>query len=59
MNEKSLKEIVDDCMELVNIKQRCKAPVIPRICLVGPRGSGRKTQAKLLAKTFNLIHGVC
>ncbi|GLV31093.1 uncharacterized protein CBL_12166 [Carabus blaptoides fortunei] len=56
MNKKTVEEIVGDCVELVNIKQRCKAPIIPRICLVGPRGSGRKTQAKLLAKTFNLIH---
>ena len=27
-----------------------------RICVVGPLGSGRSTQAKLVAETYNVVH---
>lgn len=48
--------MTDECLQLIGIKRRYNAPIIPRVLILGPRGSGRKTQAKLLAKKFNLIY---
>jgi hypothetical protein len=41
----------------INEKPASNAPFLPRIALLGPTGSGRTTQAKLLANRYNLVYG--
>ena len=36
---------------------RSHAPITPRILLIGPYGSGRRTQAKALANKYDIING--
>ena len=36
---------------------RSAAPHIPRVILIGPRGSGKTTQAIQLADKYNLVDG--
>lgn len=43
-------------MQLIKIRQGI-APLKPRVLIIGPRGSGRNTQAKLLMQHLNLVHG--
>lgn len=54
LNEKQLHEIVSECIDISRIRKSDKA-IKPRIILLGPRGSGRKVQAKMLAQTFNIV----
>lgn len=56
IQQRSLQEIVMECVSILNIKP-AKYPIKPRVLILGPRGSGRKTQAKLLAENLGLIHG--
>lgn len=35
------------------------APLKPRVLIIGPRGSGRNTQAEMLKNHLGLIHGKC
>lgn len=51
-------DVVTRCLEVIKIKKGHRGPIKPRIALIGPRGSGRKTQAQLLMKTNGMIHGV-
>ncbi|XP_044258974.1 adenylate kinase 8 [Tribolium madens] len=53
--QRSLSEIVTECIEILNIKP-AKYAIKPRVLILGPRGSGRKTQAKLLVEGLGLIH---
>lgn len=36
---------------------RTHAPITPRIILIGPYGSGRRTQANALAKKYEIVNG--
>jgi adenylate kinase len=40
-------------------KHRSSAPHMPRIVLLGPPGSGKNTQAALLAKKYNIVNVSC
>ena len=40
-------------------KHRSSAPHMPRIVLLGPPGSGKNTQATLLAKKYSIVNGAC
>lgn len=42
-------------MAFISRPPRSTAPITPRIVLIGPVGSGRKTQAKALAKKYNIV----
>ncbi|KAK4883554.1 hypothetical protein RN001_006873 [Aquatica leii] len=56
LERKSIFEIVEECYEYIKIKKGVGGPKQPRIVLLGPRGCGRKTQARLLEENLNLIH---
>ncbi|CAG2060905.1 unnamed protein product, partial [Timema podura] len=53
---KSMERVVEDCVLLIRLMKHCGAPSLPRIVLLGPRGAGKRTQAKLLRDRFNLVH---
>lgn len=48
LDDSDLETLVTKCVELICIEHIEKGPKQPRIVLIGPRGCGRKTQAKLL-----------
>jgi hypothetical protein len=37
---------------------RSYAPITPRILLIGPYGSGRRTQANALSKKYDIVNGM-
>ena len=43
-------------MDFISRPARSHAPVTPRILLVGPYGSGRRTQASALAKKYDIVN---
>lgn len=49
-------DVVTKCIQLMNVRDGYGGPIRPRVVILGPRGSGRKTQAKLLAETMNLVY---
>ncbi|XP_045469391.1 adenylate kinase 8 [Harmonia axyridis] len=55
LKQMSPDEVAKTCIELMKIRGG-KISITPRVLIIGPRGSGRKTQAKLLAKTLNIVH---
>ncbi|KAJ8955052.1 hypothetical protein NQ314_006930 [Rhamnusium bicolor] len=55
LGKRNVPEIVFECIELSKIRKASK-PVRPRVIIIGPRGSGRKTQAKLLAENLDIVH---
>ncbi|VEN43191.1 unnamed protein product [Callosobruchus maculatus] len=54
LGDQMFPKIVQDCLELCKVRKAVK-PIQPRVLIIGPRGSGRKTQAKLLAEKLGLI----
>ncbi|KAL3277657.1 hypothetical protein HHI36_013003 [Cryptolaemus montrouzieri] len=48
-------EVGNNCIEIIKCRKG-KISITPRVVLLGPRGSGRKTQGRLLAKTMNVVH---
>ncbi|KAF5286400.1 hypothetical protein FQA39_LY16320 [Lamprigera yunnana] len=56
LNQKNLYEVVEECYQHIKVKKNFGGPKQPRIVLLGPRGCGRKTQARLLEENLNLIH---
>ncbi|CAH0552930.1 unnamed protein product [Brassicogethes aeneus] len=55
LQQKSLDKIIIEC---VNASKLRSGPnfIKPRIIIFGPRGSGRKTQARMLAAKLNLVY---
>ncbi|XP_017776127.1 PREDICTED: adenylate kinase 8 [Nicrophorus vespilloides] len=49
-------DVVSKCVELISIERIEDGPKQPRIVLLGPRGCGRKTQARLLQSKLDIIH---
>ncbi|KAB0801640.1 hypothetical protein PPYR_03826 [Photinus pyralis] len=56
LGEKSIEEVVEECYEHIKIQKGFGGPKQPRIVILGPRGCGRKTQARLLEENLNVIH---
>ncbi|XP_072392177.1 adenylate kinase 8-like [Diabrotica undecimpunctata] len=48
-------EIIAEIIEVSKIRKLLR-PIQPRVVILGPRGSGRKTQAELLAYNLNLVN---
>jgi len=48
-------DLFSQALAFVSRPPRSIAPVTPRIILIGSVGSGRKTQAKALAKKYNIV----
>lgn len=59
MQERDIEEIVLECVDLIKLRTGFGGPCQPRVLILGPRGCGRKTQAKLLAESLNLVHSIC
>ncbi|KAJ3643309.1 hypothetical protein Zmor_026030 [Zophobas morio] len=55
IQQRTLQDIVIECVEILTIKP-AKYAIKPRVLILGPRGCGRKTQAKLLSQGLNLVH---
>jgi Adenylate kinase and related kinases len=55
VKDKTMEEISVDCFKLIQVLKHNGEAMLPRVALIGPRGSGKKTQAKLLRKRFGLI----
>lgn len=43
-------------MDFTSRPARSHAPVTPRILLIGPYGSGRRTQASALSKKYDIVN---
>ncbi|XP_054268816.1 adenylate kinase 8-like [Macrosteles quadrilineatus] len=56
VKNKSLEDVAEACSILAK-KMPCRpAPRLFRVALIGPRGSRRRTLAKLVSKQFNVVH---
>ncbi|XP_050301042.1 adenylate kinase 8-like [Anthonomus grandis grandis] len=55
LTDKDLTTLAEECVVICSKKEAIKH-VKPRVVLFGPRGSGRKTQAKLLQEMLGLVH---
>lgn len=58
IGEQDMTDVLVQCLNLQKVRKGHGGPIKPRIILIGPRGSGRKTQAKLLMETNDIVHGV-
>lgn len=47
---------MEEIINLVKYKEGI-APIKPRVLIIGPRGSGRNTQAEMLKNHLGLVHG--
>lgn len=56
LGNRLIHEVVAKLVEVINIRDGFGGPLKPRVVIIGPRGSGRKTQAKLLERTLKLVH---
>ncbi|KAF5270365.1 hypothetical protein FQR65_LT05553 [Abscondita terminalis] len=56
LGQKNIFQTVEECYEHIKVKKGLGGPKQPRILLIGPRGCGRKTQARFLEENLNLIH---
>lgn len=55
LNKRNIVDVIQECAELSKMRSNVK-PIKPRLVIIGPRGSGRKTQARLLTKNLNIVH---
>ena len=55
-DDMSFHEVVTDLTRMLNLRSRDDAPRRPpRVMLIGPPGSGRSTQAQMVADSFGLV----
>lgn len=57
MDNRTIPEVVALILVILLDTKHRGAPSVPRICIIGPPGSGRKVVAKTIAAKFNLVHG--
>ncbi|XP_060535408.1 adenylate kinase 8 [Cylas formicarius] len=55
VGSKPFDSVVEECVSVLKNRRPLKR-VVPRLIILGPRGSGRKTQAKMLADSMGLVH---
>jgi adenylate kinase len=56
-DEKDQNEVANDLARMLRIRYKNDAPRRPpRVILLGPPGSGRSTQARIISKRFGLVH---
>ncbi|KAJ9584034.1 hypothetical protein L9F63_021611, partial [Diploptera punctata] len=51
----NMEQLCADCLKLVEVLKHNGEAMLPRVVIIGPRGSGKKTQASLIAKRFGLV----
>uniref|UniRef100_A0A1B6L896 Adenylate kinase 8 n=1 Tax=Graphocephala atropunctata TaxID=36148 RepID=A0A1B6L896_9HEMI len=56
MKDRSMEDVADLCAKLTIKMPPHLAPKLFRVALLGPRGSRRRTLAKLLNKRFKMVH---
>nr|XP_022920611.1 adenylate kinase 8-like [Onthophagus taurus] len=56
LRQRFIHEVVKECIDVIKILKSIGCPKQIRCVILGPRGSGRKTQAKLLVQKFNFVH---
>lgn len=56
LGKRKLREVVEEVMSLIKIRKGI-APIKPRVLIIGPRGSGRRSQALMLQDHLNIVHG--
>lgn len=49
-------DVFNQILDYVSRPARSHAPITPRIILIGPYGSGRRTQANALAKKYGIVN---
>jgi adenylate kinase len=49
-------DVFNQILEFVSRSARSNMPITPRIVLIGPAGSGKRTQASALAKKYDIVH---
>lgn len=54
---KSTDEITELCLDQILCQKPSDVPFVPRVTLIGPKGSGRFIVASALSKRFNLVLG--
>lgn len=52
-----MSQLADSVSKLLGVMPHRHAPMLPRIVLIGSRGSGATTQAKMLSNKYGLVHG--
>lgn len=55
LTDKNISEVAKSCINVCNKKEAVKM-IRPRVVILGPRGSGRKCQARLLSQQLGLVH---
>ena len=56
-SDKAVNEVSNDLARMLRIRHRNNAPRRPpRVILIGPPGSGRSTQAQMIADAFGLVN---
>ncbi|CAH1160262.1 unnamed protein product [Phaedon cochleariae] len=55
LGRRHVAEVVIECVELMRTRAAVK-PITPRVVILGPRGSGKKTQAKIIAQALDVVH---
>ncbi|GJQ88255.1 hypothetical protein Trydic_g13243 [Trypoxylus dichotomus] len=56
LKQRLIHEVVAECITTLKNIKRLGCPKHLRVVILGPRGSGRNTQAKLIAQKLNLVH---
>lgn len=55
--DKAQNDVANDLARMLRIRYRSNAPRRPpRVILLGPPGSGRSTQASIIARNYGLVH---
>ncbi|KAK6620865.1 hypothetical protein RUM43_011161 [Polyplax serrata] len=58
LQNRTMMEFSSDMCKLLSVMPHRHAPMLPRIALIGSRGSGVTTQAEKLAKKYGIVHGI-
>lgn len=57
LHVKDIDEATELCLEQILYQKSCLAPFMPKITLIGPKGSRRFDIASAISKKFNIVHG--
>lgn len=57
MGGRTVQQLANDMCKILSIMPHRHAPMLPRVLLMGSRGSGVTTQAEKLVQKYGMIHG--
>ncbi|PSN45144.1 hypothetical protein C0J52_03929, partial [Blattella germanica] len=55
VGDQDASSLPETCLKMVQVLKHAGEAMLPRVALIGQRGSGKKTQAKLLHEKFGLV----